>query len=63
MASKYNQAVQATKQKFCNGSTPKVNSQTVDPKVYIPATSVCTAEINDLNGITGDWTGLCGNPL
>ena len=31
--------------------------------VYIPSTSACTAEINDLNGITGDWTGLYGNPL
>ncbi|WP_010250299.1 LysM peptidoglycan-binding domain-containing protein [Acetivibrio cellulolyticus] len=30
---------------------------------YIPATSACTAEINDLNGITGGWTGLYGHPL
>jgi hypothetical protein len=32
-------------------------------KVYIPATAACTAEIEDLNGITRDWTGLYGNPL
>jgi len=32
-------------------------------KVYIPATSAVTAEIEDLYGLTGAWTGLYGAPL
>jgi cell wall-associated NlpC family hydrolase len=32
-------------------------------KVYITATSAATAELEDLSGKTGDWTGKFGTPL
>lgn len=32
-------------------------------KVYIPATSAVTAELEDLSGKTGDWTGKFGTAL
>ena len=32
-------------------------------RIYIPATSAVTAEIADLSGQTGEWTGLYGRPI